>query len=309
MFKETFKYYKSRNPPPNFKNVIDFRNPDFSKVRKISTDVNNIQNVNDVNKLGLKPINDWNIYELINVPGLIYIENPFTVLGQRYWIIKCLKDFSRKPNKLNLDAHSLLEGNESWWETCFRNPEKKNDLLTKLRWATQGYHHNWDTKNYSEDSKTEMSKELCNLTEFLATVLHFVEFQAEAAIINYYRMNSTLAGHTDHSEINIEAPLFSISFGQSAIFLIGGHSVNDTAEAMFLRSGDIVVMSKQSRLCYHGVPRILSAYIQPWECDRKFDDHNFRDHITNNDEDWLKAKSYIQEARINLNVRQVLKKG
>lgn len=183
-----------------------------------------------------------------------------------------------------------------------REPQKENDLLAKLRWATQGYHHNWDTKHYSENSKTEMSNDLCDLTEFLANVLRFNEFKAEAAIINYYRMNSTLAGHTDHSEVNTEAPLFSISFGQSAIFLIGGLEPEDSAQAMFLRSGDIVIMSKQSRLCYHGVPRILPSDIEPWESENDFKE-------TFNKEDWRKAKSYIQEARINLNVRQVLKKG
>lgn len=186
--------------------------------------------------------------------------------------------------------------------TSERNSGHK--LLPKLRWATQGYHHNWDTKHYSEDSKTEMSKDLCDLTELLANALGFNEFKAEAAIVNYYRMNSTLAGHTDHSEINVEAPLFSISFGQTAIFLIGGPSQEDPAEALFLHSGDIVVMSKSSRLSYHGVPKILPAEIQPWEY---YENPNPDSRI--NEEDWCKAKSYIREARINLNVRQVLKSG
>lgn len=32
MFKDNFKYYKSRNPCPNLKNVIDLNNPDYDKV-------------------------------------------------------------------------------------------------------------------------------------------------------------------------------------------------------------------------------------------------------------------------------------
>lgn len=32
MFKDNFKYYKSRNPRPNLKNVIDLNNPDYNKV-------------------------------------------------------------------------------------------------------------------------------------------------------------------------------------------------------------------------------------------------------------------------------------
>lgn len=47
---------------------------------------------------------------------------------------------------------------------------------------------------------------LCN---YFAEVLGFKDFKAEAAIVNYYHMDSTLSGHTDHSEHNLEAPLFS----------------------------------------------------------------------------------------------------
>lgn len=148
--------------------------------------------------------------------------------------------------------------------------------------------------------------ELCSLTSILAKTLGFSDFKAEAAIVNYYRMNSTLAGHTDHSEMNVSAPLFSISFGQTAIFLIGGPEQEDPANAIFLRSGDVVIMSGNSRLRYHGVPKILSASKTPW-------DDNCEDSIcetfTYNYDDWRKARTYIAEARINMNVRQVLEPG
>lgn len=148
-----------------------------------------------------------------------------------------------------------------------------------------------------------MPQELSSLTSTLATTLGFNDFKAEAAIINYYRMNSTLAGHADHSEVNISAPLFSISFGQSAIFLIGGLTQDDPAEAILLRSGDVVVMSGQSRLRYHGVPKILPATAAPWDEESV----NERDCVWR--DDWSKARTYISEARINMNVRQVLKPG
>lgn len=35
-------------------------------------------------------------------------------------------------------------------------------------------------------------------------------FEAEAAIVNYYRLDSTLSGHTDHSEKDLTKPLLSI---------------------------------------------------------------------------------------------------
>ncbi|EGI66087.1 PREDICTED: alkylated DNA repair protein alkB homolog 1 [Acromyrmex echinatior] len=300
MFRNSFKYYKSRNPAPDFGNVIDFESPDCIEVRKIDINVTGEQ---IENSFGLKLAKKWNIYELLNIPGLIFIQNPFTPNGQRYWITKCLKDYSKEPYKLNIDAHNILN-NETWWNICFQT-EKAKTLLPKLRWATLGYHHNWDTKLYSENSRSDMPTELSGLTSILAKALGFSDFKAEAAIVNYYRMNSTLAGHTDHSEMNITAPLFSISFGQTAIFLIGGLKQEDPANAIFLRSGDVVVMSESSRLRYHGVPRILAASKAPW-------DDNYEDNCESsayNLDDWHKARTYIAEARINMNVRQVLKPG
>ena len=47
------------------------------------------------------------------------------------------------------------------------------------------------------------------------------------------------------------------SFGQSAVFLIGGESKAIQPQALLLRSGDVVVMSGPSRLAYHGVPKVL----------------------------------------------------
>ncbi|XP_076288553.1 alpha-ketoglutarate-dependent dioxygenase AlkB [Lasioglossum baleicum] len=302
MFRDSFKYYKSRNPPPDLKDVIDLNDRNNNKVILKGK----FFNEQSGHELGLRPVNDWQVYEFFNIPGLVFIKNPFTPDGQRYWIIKCLKDYSRRPNKLNLDAHDVLGDNDAWWDVCLAS-NRSRDLLPRLRWATLGYHHNWDTKLYSETSKTEMPSELSSLTSFLAKTLNFMDFKAEAAIINYYRMNSTLAGHTDHSEVNVGAPLFSISFGQTAIFLIGGLREEDAAHSILLRSGDIVIMSGESRLRYHGVPKILPEISTPWD----------QEEINDNREqcckwlpsDWKYAKAYISEARINMNVRQVLTPG
>lgn len=45
---------------------------------------------------------------------------------------------------------------------------------------------------------------------------------------------------------------------------MGGATVDERPSAVFLRSGDICVMSRQSRLSYHAVPRILHG--APAEC-------------------------------------------
>ena len=48
------------------------------------------------------------------------------------------------------------------------------------------------------------------------------------------------------------------SFGQAAIFLLGGKSKCTEPTAMFIRSGDIVLMSAEARLCFHAVPKIIT---------------------------------------------------
>lgn len=49
------------------------------------------------------------------------------------------------------------------------------------------------------------------------------------------------------------------------MFLIGGANKTIRPTAIFLHSGDVLVMSGPSRLCYHAVPKVLQATHQPWE--------------------------------------------
>ncbi|CAK1582806.1 unnamed protein product, partial [Parnassius mnemosyne] len=89
-----------------------------------------------------------------------------------------------------------------------------------------------------------------------------------------------------------------------------------------LNSGDVAVMSKEARLSYHAVPKIVSALSQPWsngESDKEICDNmaNLK-YITDrqqlildmnrniDNKEWNLFKNYIQESRINMNVRQVL---
>ncbi|CAH1965078.1 unnamed protein product [Acanthoscelides obtectus] len=290
MFKQYFKYYKSRNPAPDLRSVIDLEKAGCEKsVRKVPLPAESpFPSI-----WGLKPSTDWQVWEIVDKPGLIIIRNPFTSIGQRFWVVQCLRDYSKKPNKSNIDGLIDLDG---WWEKAQCNKE----TAEKLRWITLGFHHNWDTKIYSDMEKDEFPCDLKGMIEHVSKVFGYDTFQAEAAIINYYHMNSTLSGHTDHSEINLEAPLFSVSLGQSAIFLLGGHTIDEKPVAVLLRSGDIVIMSKESRLSYHAVPRILKADSEPWNSNTETIASPARDI------QWDLFEEYLKSSRININVRQVL---
>lgn len=310
MFKQDFKYYKSKKPPPDFCNVLDFNNDTNLPENKIN--VENPLQISEEIIFTLIPPKDWCAFELKSNSGLIFIKNPFTTIGQRYWISRCLKDYTKKPNKLNIDVHNYLSGEQNWWDYCQKLEDDK--FTEKLRWATLGYHHNWDTKVYSEGNKTEFPKDLAILCNFIANCLKLGQFKAEAAIVNFYHMDSTLSGHTDHSEKNLDAPLFSFSFGQSAVFLIGGSSMDDKPTPLFLNSGDIVIMTKKSRLSFHGVPKILPAPSNnPWSIKLynlnrpniyyNLDNETLK--ISSNYNLWKPFENYINKSRININVRQV----
>lgn len=83
-----------------------------------------------------------------------------------------------------------------------------------------------------------------------------------------------------------------------------------------MESGDVLIMSGESRLFYHGVPRILPAMSQVWnsknDSDLKINNKHFIKEIVDklsDDVEWESFNSYINRARINMNVRQVLLPG
>jgi alkylated DNA repair protein (DNA oxidative demethylase) len=50
-----------------------------------------------------------------------------------------------------------------------------------------------------------------------------------------------------------------VSLGDTAVFRIGGPERGGKTEILKLTSGDVLVMGGASRLCYHGIDRILQG--------------------------------------------------
>lgn len=98
--------------------------------------------------------------------------------------------------------------------TCFSSlgaaKLNKDSLLYKLRWVTLGYHYDWNNKLYYRNNYTPFPTNLSKLTQFILQLIGYATYRPEAAIVNYYHLDSTLSGHTDHSEHDLTAPLISI---------------------------------------------------------------------------------------------------
>ncbi|XP_043552974.1 nucleic acid dioxygenase ALKBH1 isoform X2 [Chiloscyllium plagiosum] len=175
--------------------------------------------------------------------------------------------------------------------------------------------HEKKDQKYSPDHYTAFPTDLAYLSEQVAAACGFQQFKAEAGILNYYHFDSSLGIHVDESELDYSKPLLSFSFGQSAVFLLGGLKRQDPPLPMFIHSGDIVIMSGRSRLLYHAVPRVVpnlegkaipSCLEQTTTRNSCSDDTNYRQ---SGEGDWEICMKYLQNSRVNVTVRQVLGVG
>ena len=87
------------------------------------------------------------------------------------------------------------------------------------------------------------------------------EFPAppEACLINYYAKGTKMGLHRDEDEETFDAPVVSISLGDTAMFRIGGLTRKDPTRRIELESGDGVVFGGEDRLIYHGIDRIVAG--------------------------------------------------
>jgi len=81
--------------------------------------------------------------------------------------------------------------------------------------------------------------------------------EPEACLVNYYEGETAKLGlHIDADELAVNAPVVSISLGDTALFRLGGPERKSPTQSLRLSSGDVVVLGGASRRFYHGVDRI-----------------------------------------------------
>jgi alkylated DNA repair protein (DNA oxidative demethylase) len=78
----------------------------------------------------------------------------------------------------------------------------------------------------------------------------------EACLVNFYSDDAKMGLHQDKDESDLNAPVLSISLGNTCLFRVGGVDRKDPTGSFKLSSGDIVVLGGEGRLAFHGVDRI-----------------------------------------------------
>jgi len=75
--------------------------------------------------------------------------------------------------------------------------------------------------------------------------------------VNVYGPDAKMGLHQDRDEQDFDAPVVSLSLGDTCLFRIGGTKRSDPTRSLRLASGDALVLGGEARLAFHGVDRIM----------------------------------------------------
>jgi alkylated DNA repair protein (DNA oxidative demethylase) len=81
----------------------------------------------------------------------------------------------------------------------------------------------------------------------------------EACLVNYYETSARMGLHQDRDEEDFDAPVLSVSLGDSAVFRVGGTERGGKTRSVKLSSGDVLIFGGPARLAYHGIDRVMAG--------------------------------------------------
>ena len=93
-----------------------------------------------------------------------------------------------------------------------------------------------------------------------AAAAGFSDFQPDACLVNRYGAGARLSLHQDRDEVDLAAPIVSLSLGLPGVFLWNGSTRAGRARRIRLCHGDAVVWGGPSRLAFHGIDRLSPGH-------------------------------------------------
>jgi len=79
----------------------------------------------------------------------------------------------------------------------------------------------------------------------------------EACLVNLYDAEARMGLHRDQDEDAKDAPVLSISLGDTGLFRVGGPQRSGPTRSFRLASGDVVILASEARHFFHGVDRLI----------------------------------------------------
>ena len=139
-------------------------------------------------------------------------------------------------------------------------------LCLGRHWNARTYQYESTRSDFDGLSAPDLPPEFRTLAREIAARAG-MSLEADLCILNYYDAEGRMGLHQDKDEgpvsIGAGIPVVSVSIGDTARFLFGGHKRRDPVEAIDLESGDAFVFGGPSRLRYHGVSRITPGTAPP----------------------------------------------
>ena len=83
--------------------------------------------------------------------------------------------------------------------------------------------------------------------------------RVQADYVNFYGSDAKMGLHQDRDEEDFEAPVVSISLGDTALFRLGGTARGGKTQSLKLASGDVLILEGPSRLAFHGIDRVIGG--------------------------------------------------
>ena len=270
------------------------------------------------------------VYELVQKPGFYICPQALSADLQMALAYAALTEYCLPPHKTNIDGvppkpHEVMnESHETYWylwkQGYRRNQhdcKPKYRSFNKLAWSVMGYHYDWTLRRYDVDADSAVSPTLQRIGELFAHTAIRLQgdnvvprFTASACIVNYYHSKSVMGAHRDDSEYDMTKPIVSFCLGcRPCVFVIAGDTVDDTnIVPVVLRPGDVVMMGGPSRLAYHSMARLLPIQLPVMPaplCHGHAIPRTDDEPLPTTDEDKAALEEFVQEHRININVRQV----
>ena len=124
----------------------------------------------------------------------------------------------------------------------------------RLGWISDARGYRYETRDpVTGEAWPALPDRFLDVSRRAAASVGYEDFSPDACLGNRYVPGSKLSLHQDRDELDLAAPIVSISLGLPAVFLFGGLARNDRPRRMRLASGDVVIWGGASRLVYHGI--------------------------------------------------------
>ena len=81
----------------------------------------------------------------------------------------------------------------------------------------------------------------------------------ECCLVNLYRNGARMGLHQDRDEAALDAPVLSVSLGDTAVFRMGGTARRAPTRSLKLESGDVLTFGGPARLAFHGIDRVQAG--------------------------------------------------